>query len=126
MTVIRYTSTGVPSVRVSDACRNQSALIVAPAAETRRRALTPKVWYVSPLPHELDYLFGEGRKEILAKLDKVTPFLFYDTVPLETDFPLDRFVSLATSFVVPDGQVAWIPVQVTKNLLFVSINLLLL
>jgi len=84
---------------------------VAPAAETRRRKLAPKVWCASPLPAELADLVDEARTAAIAKLGKTLPFVLHEPVALELDAPLDCVGSVATTLLLPDGYAAWIPTR---------------
>jgi hypothetical protein len=73
----------------------------------RVRALEPKVWFASPTPHEDDLP--------TAQPSDLTAAMFHERVPLKVETPARGGIGLAGSFVVPDGQVLWLPCRATTK-----------
>ena len=72
------------------------------AAPHRVVDLKPRVWAISSWPHEL-----EGQEE--ADVFRLRAAIVDGVVPLRIECPQTRFLGVASSFALPDGQSLWLP-----------------
>jgi hypothetical protein len=93
------------TARVSGATLVDLALCYSePAAPTRELQIEPTLWYVEPRRAAAE----AGGAEVGARM-------FHGKAPFSLALPIDRFVSLAGNFVIPDGQSLWLPVRVATK-----------
>jgi hypothetical protein len=97
------------SARLAGATRLVLALRCAETLEPARSLeVDPVLWYHEPRSDSIEAARAAGRVDVGARM-------FHGKVPLRLDLPVRRFMSLAGTFVLPDGKALWIPSRVAAK-----------
>jgi hypothetical protein len=78
-----------------------------PVDPERTLTVTPQATYGTPVP--------PARKDAPKLRGPDGSTLVHEEIPLRFELPAARFVSVASSFLVPDGKVLWIPCSVATS-----------
>jgi hypothetical protein len=111
--IVRSVSTGLVASLRATRLRGATWLDLAirydePIEPTRERTLLPKIWLSAPVAIRPDQAAAQEKHECGGTV--VT-----GPIPRRVQFPSERFVACAGSFVVPDGQALRIPCSVATK-----------